>query len=164
MKRSGLGAGVALLLAAWVAWGAPPGNLWATGSEPLQVDSQTLEARGGEGVVIFQGDVVVHQGGLTLQADRVTVHGDPETRAIQTVDAEGGVRIQRADVVAVGEAAQYDAVSGIVILTGSPKVWRGRDVVAGERITLYLAENRSVVDGARAVLYPTGQTGDEAPE
>lgn len=161
MTKRVLWTGLIWLAALGFSWAAPSENLWTPGSQPLQIDSQTLEARGEEGVVVFQGDVVVHQGELTLRADRVTVHGDPDTRAIETVEAEGGVRIQRKDVVAVGETARYDAVSGVVVLTGDPKVWRGRDVVAGDRITLYLAENRSVVEGARAVLYPDQEGAPE---
>lgn len=136
---------------------------WATGKEPLQVDSRSLEARGTEGVVVFEGNVVARQGELTLQADRVEVKIDPDTREIRSVEARGAVRIQKEDVVASGREATYDAVTGVVVLTGDPKVWRGRDVVAGEKITLYLAENRSTVEGARAVLFPGRTEGGTAP-
>ena len=127
--------------------------VWKTGSEPLQVDSKTLETLGSEGIVIFQGDVVARQGDVTLQADRVEVKLDRTTREIRSVQAQGNVRIRRGDIVASGEQATYEASTGVAVLTGNPKVWRGQDVVAGDRITLHLAEDRSVVEGARAVIY-----------
>ncbi|RMG89463.1 MAG: hypothetical protein D6708_09910 [Candidatus Dadabacteria bacterium] len=71
------------------------------------------------------------------------------------------MRIRRGEVLATGREALYDAGRGTVVLQGDPKVWRGNDVVAGERITLFLAEDRSVVEGARAVIYPQGQGAGE---
>jgi lipopolysaccharide export system protein LptA len=127
----------------------------------LQVDSRSLEARGADGEVVFEGDVVARQGDLTLQSDRLDVALDTETRELRTVLARGHVRIQKGEVVATAEEASYEAGTGVVVLTGGPKVWRGKDVVAGARITLYLAENRSVVEGARAVLFPGKPAGRE---
>lgn len=151
-----------LLPVAALAAEVPLGGAWGTGKEPLQVDSRTLEVRGEEGLVVFEGDVVARQGDLTLQADRVEVTVDPDTREIRGVEARGTVRIQKGEIVASGHEASYDAGRGVVVLTGDPKVWRGRDVVAGDKITLYLAENRSVVEGARAVLFPGAPPGGEA--
>jgi len=148
----------ALLLSAWAAGvkavAAESPVAWATGSEPLQVDSRSLEARGAQGEVVFEGDVVARQGDLTLQSDRLDVALDTETRELRTVLARGRVRIQKGDLTATAEEADYDAGAGVVTLTGGPKVWRGKDVVAGDKITLYLAENRSVVEGAKAILFP----------
>ncbi|MBE0618123.1 MAG: lipopolysaccharide transport periplasmic protein LptA [Proteobacteria bacterium] len=171
MKRAWLTLAALALLVAAGAGGAraqvPTGGadgvpLWSTGSEPLQVDSRSLEARGAEGQVVFEGDVVARQGDLVLQADRLEVTMDSETRELRSVVARGKVRIQKAEIVATAAEATYDAATGVVVLTGEPKVWRERDVVAGDRITLFLAENRSVVEGARAVLFP-GKPGAGAP-
>lgn len=135
-------------------------SAWALGSEPLQVDSRSLEARGAEGLVVFEGDVVARQGDLVLQADRLEVGIDAETRELRSAVARGTVRIRREDLLATSAEATYDAAAGVIVLTGDPKVWRGRDVVAGDRITLFLAEDRSVVEGARAVLFPGAPPGE----
>ncbi len=127
---------------------------WSNGSEPLEIDSATLEARADEGLVVFQGEVVARQGDLTLHADELRVLVDKQSQEIRSVEAVGNVRIRKADLLATGERGSYEAATGVVKLYGEPKVWRGRDVVSGELITLYLAENRSVVEGARAVLFP----------
>ncbi len=127
---------------------------WGTGSEPLQVKSRSLEARGAEGQVVFEGEVVARQGDLVLQADWLEATLAGENRELRKVVARGTVRIQKAEIVATAAEATYDAATGVVVLTGEPKVWRDRDVVAGERITLFLAENRSVVEGANAVIFP----------
>lgn len=130
---------------------------WTDGKEPIQIDSQSLEARANEGVVVFRGEVVARQGEMTLQAEEVTVQVDPKTSEIRSVQARGSVRIQRAELVATGREADFDVVGGVLTLTGEAKAWQGRNVVAGERIILYLADNRTVVEGARAVLFPGEQ-------
>ena len=106
---------------------------------------------------MFRGEVVARQGEMTLQADEVTVHADPATSEIRTVEARGSVRIQRQDLVATGQQAEFDVTGGVLTLSGEAKAWQGRNVVAGERIILYLADNRTVVEGARAVLFPGQQ-------
>lgn len=130
---------------------------WTGGSEPIQIDSHSLEARADEGVVVFEGEVVARQGDLTLQADRIEVFMDPTTSEIRTAEATGSVRIQRQEMVATGRQANYDVSLGVVELSGDAKAWRGRNVVAGERIILYLADDRIVVEGAKAVLFPGNQ-------
>lgn len=165
MRSLPLWVAAALFSAAGATAAEEPRNApaWALGAEPLQVDSRTLEARSDEGRVIFEGQVTARQGELTLQADRLEVLVDRETRAVLAVTARGSVRLQKGDVLAAGDRAEYDAATGVVVLTGQPKVWRDRDVVEGERITLHLAENRSVVEGARAVLFPGAPPGRAVP-
>lgn len=152
---------VAFLLAQTTSGVEKPLSSWKTGSEPLQIDARSMDLRGSDNVVVFQGDVVARQGVLTLHADRVEVTADPKSREIRSVRANGRVRLNKDEVVASGEQADYDATKGVAVLTGSPKVWRGKDVVTGDRITLYLAEDRSVVEGAKAIIYPPakGQEG-----
>ncbi|MBI5446057.1 MAG: lipopolysaccharide transport periplasmic protein LptA [Deltaproteobacteria bacterium] len=138
---------------------AQPPAFWKSSSEPLQIDSKTLETFSGGELVVFQGDVVAKQGAVTLHSDRLEVTIDKQTRTARLVKAHGSVRIRKDEIVATGTDATYDAQTGVTVLTGSPKVWRDRDVVAGDKITLYLAEDRTVVEGAKAVIYQQGQQG-----
>ena len=143
------------------AWSADPASaLWSGGGEPLRVEADSLEIRGAEQLVLFQGHVRAVQGRMELEADALRVRVDPDNRDVREAVARGNVRIRQGEVLATGALARYDAARGIVVLEGEPKVWRGKDVVAGRRITLYLAEDRTVVEGARAVLYP-GKEGEE---
>jgi lipopolysaccharide export system protein LptA len=54
--------------------------------------------------------------------------------------AEGGV--------ATADEATYDQEFERLILTGNPTVKQGNDIVKGERITIFLNEDRSVVEGS----------------
>ena len=127
---------------------------WAEGKEPIQIDSESLEARADEGLVVFRGEVVARQGEMTLQADEVAVHADPGTGEIRTVEARGSVRIQRGETVASGQQGTFDVAAGVLTLSGEAKAWQGRNVVAGRRIVLHLGDNRMEVEGASGILYP----------
>jgi len=60
---------------------------------------------------------------------------------------------------ALGEAIR--SAQQRVVLIGNARVWRDADVVTGERITIYIAEDRSVVEGGKqervkAIFYQSG--------
>ena len=75
----------------------------------------------------------------------------------------GNVRIITKDCrTGTAKRAEYYDAEQRVVLIGDARVWRDDNVVTGERITIYLAEDRSIVEGGRVkgVFYPKNQ--DEA--
>ena len=61
--------------------------------------------------------------------------------------------------MATVEKAVYYRQDEKVVLTGKPVVKQGNDFMAGDRITIFLNENRSVVESSedkkvRAVIFP----------
>lgn len=155
-KRVGIVLAVVLALGSAVRAAPPPGvSSWKTGAEPLQVDAKSMTYLSKDNLIIFEGEVVAHQGEMTLHGDRVEVRVEEKTQEIRRVHATGNVRILKEDMVATGDVADYEALTGIAVLTGHPKVWKGKDVVVGDKITVYLADNRSVVEGTvKAVIFP----------
>jgi lipopolysaccharide export system protein LptA len=85
--------------------------------------------------------------------------GDRIVRAVST----GNVRILTKDCRAgTAKRAEYYDDEQRIVLIGDARVWRDDNVVTGERITIYLAEDRSVVEGGKqervkAVFYPRSQ-------
>jgi lipopolysaccharide export system protein LptA len=75
--------------------------------------------------------------------------------------SEGNVKIvfDNKTKTAVADKAVYLADQKVLELSGGdPKVWSGKNVVRGKKITLFRAENRSLVEGAgedqvEAILY-----------
>ena len=65
---------------------------------------------------------------------------------IVRIEAEGHVKIARGDQVALSGRAIYKPQPRVIILTDSPQVWRGKDLLTGSRITIYLDQDRSVVE------------------
>jgi lipopolysaccharide export system protein LptA len=84
---------------------------------------------------------------------------------IDRVEAEGAVKIQQGERMAVADKALYlaKALPRRLVLTGEARVWQGTNSITGYQITYYLDENRSLVDsqGSRRVraFYEQGGSG-----
>ena len=130
---------------------APPAAPAAEGKNgPVVVDSDSLESMQKEGLSIFKGNVVAKQNNSVQYADRMEVYTDSKTDRIERVVSTGNVRIITRDC-RMGTASRteyYDAEQRMVLI-GNARVWRGADIVTGERITIYLAEDRSLVEGGK---------------
>jgi lipopolysaccharide export system protein LptA len=143
---------------------APPASAPATEGKngPVVVDSDTLESMQKEGLSIFKGNVVARQNNSVQYADRMEVYTDAKSDRIERVVSTGNVRIITRDC-RMGTASRteyYDAEQRVVLI-GNARVWRESDVVTGERITIYLAEDRSLVEGGKqervkAIFYSSG--------
>ncbi|MGE0679403.1 MAG: LptA/OstA family protein [Candidatus Binatia bacterium] len=85
---------------------------------------------------------------------------------LKEIIAEGHVEIISGDRRATGKKAVFDEAQRIVVLSGDAAMQEGGNRVTGERVTVYLDEKRSVVDGgggsrrAEMVLVPQ-QEGEE---
>ena len=135
---------------------------------PVEIDSESMELRNQERTVVFLGSVSARREDMTLQADRVEVKIAEKGENVERIRALGNVRVRKKDLLASGKEGVYSVADDTVVLTGDPKVWRGRDAVAGEKIRIFLADERVEVEKARAIMYPgektsDGKTGGERP-
>lgn len=135
---------------------------------PIRIKSDRMEAMDQTGRVLFSGEVVATRDNLTIYADQLEVFyvqdsgsetEDSQKRRVREIVASGHVRITQRDIVASGQQAVYDKPSEKIVLTGDAQVWQGENRVRGERITVYLNEDRSVAEGnpeqkVEAVVYP----------
>ena len=117
---------------------------------PVTVDADSLESIQKEGLSVFKGNVAARQNNSVQYADRMEVYTDPKTDRIERVVSTGNVRIITRDcrMGTAGRSEYYDAEQRVVLI-GTARVWRDADVVTGERITIYLAEDRSLVEGGK---------------
>lgn len=133
---------------------------------PVTVDADQLENIQKEGLVVFTGNVVATQNSSTQWADRMEVYLDDKGDRIVRTISTGNVRIITRDCRSgTAKRAEYYDAEQRVVLIGNARVWRDDNMVTGERITIFLAEDRSVVEGGqqervKAVFYPKAQ--DEA--
>jgi lipopolysaccharide export system protein LptA len=103
---------------------------------------------------LFEQNVVVVDAELRITADKMTVNFD-EKNDVQLIQAEGRVVIVQEDKQARSAKAVYEVAQGTIVLTGSPEVTRGRDVLTGDTITFWRDENRMKVEPrARLVIHP----------
>lgn len=76
----------------------------------------------------------------------------PGSRAVSMVEAMGRVKIEKDGGTATCQKAVYYEEEEKIVLTGEPVAWQKGTRVTGKVITLYLAEDRSVVEGESRVL------------
>jgi lipopolysaccharide export system protein LptA len=135
--------------------------------QPITVDSDKMERFGKESLVIFTGNVVVRQSNSVQYADRMEVYLDEKGDRILRTVSTGNVRIITRDCrTGTARRAEYHDLEQRVVLSGSARVWQEDNVVSGESIVIYLAQDRSVVQGGKqervkAIFHPRGdQPGD----
>lgn len=73
-------------------------------------------------------------------------------RSVSMIEATGRVRIQKADGRATCRKAVFYQDEEKIVLTGDPVAWQKGTRVTGKQITMFLAEERSVVEGGSRVM------------
>lgn len=137
--------------------------------ESMVITSDSLEIDNKEGLVIFTGNVDARNDSFIIRCQKMRLYynsiesGKPSTGGGIKVDrivATGSVKINR---IIGGEAEADEAIyyqkDEKLVLTGSPVVKQGPDFVEGSKITLFLRDKKSIVEGSernkvRAVLSP----------
>ena len=132
----------------------------ANPDQPVNVDADKLESDQKQGLVIFTGNVIAQQNGSTQYADRMEVYLDSASNRVLRTVSTGSVKIITRDCrTGTAQRAEYYDAEQRVVLIGDARVWQDENVVTGDRITIYLAEDRSVVEGGpqgrvKGVFYP----------
>lgn len=135
----------------------------------MVIKSKTLEMNDKNKTVIFTGNVKATRSDFVITCQKLIVFykslpgekdtGKSETK-IEKIVATGKVRINRGQGgVATAEKAVYYQQEEKVVLTVNPVVQRGNDFIEGDRITIFLKDNRSIVESSgdkevRAVIFP----------
>lgn len=157
-----------------------------SGKGPVRIDSDSLELDYKASMVTYTGNVQVSQDDITMTSDRLAITYDPaavrhpdEARAkssgagndadrIKQIVAEGNVKIRQGSRLAEGRRAVFDQAKQTVVLSDGAVLHDGPNQVAGERVIVYLQEERSVVESGsrsrvKAVLYPGKDDAKTSP-
>lgn len=169
--KPAVGGGAAAKPAAKDATGNPLGQLSLSSSkDPIHVTSDELEFDYEANRVVYRGTVNVVQGDIAIDCKELVINlaraGERDDLQLQEVVAIGDVVITQGQRKATGGRAVFDQVKRHVTLLENPMLRDGPNEVAGERIVVYLDENRSVVESSpkkrvSAILYP-GSDGAKA--
>jgi lipopolysaccharide export system protein LptA len=155
--------------------------------QPISVTSKKFSARNVPGgkEAVFEGEVKVRQGELTLTCDKLAIVYDEErakasadsgarhapkelqsVSGIKSIIASGNVKIVQNERMATAGKAEYDNLRRTITLTdGPPRLWQGPDVMMAHTVIIYLDENRSELRGGdgsviKAVINPGKQKRD----
>ena len=143
---------------------------------PIIIHSDSLEIDQKERSIVFRGKVKATSGDMVVDCRKMIVYySDSETqekpmaesRGIEKIVASGDVSITQPDgsVARAGKAVFFQKEEKVV-LTGDPFVQQGLDSVEGHKITMFLGENRSIVEGSKkkrvkAKIFPKEEKGKE---
>jgi lipopolysaccharide export system protein LptA len=119
-------------------------------SQPVTVDADRMERFGKESLIIFTGHVVARQNNSVQYADRMEVYLDENGDKILRTVSTGSVRIVTRDCkTGTAKRAEYFDLEQRVVLIGDARVWQDDNVVSGDTITIFLAQDRNVVVGGK---------------
>ncbi|MFC1461067.1 lipopolysaccharide transport periplasmic protein LptA [Verrucomicrobiota bacterium] len=111
-------------------------------------------------IAVFEGDVVVIDPEMNIEADRLTVVF-AEDNKVSTIEAVGNVVIKQEDKTGFGKKAFYYVKEGKIVLTGNPRVQRKSDELKGTTITFFRDSGRMVCEpNAVLKLYSTPEVKD----
>jgi lipopolysaccharide export system protein LptA len=137
-------------------------------AQPVTVDADKMERFGKEGLIVFTGNVVARQNNSVQYADRMEVYLDEGGDKILRTVSTGAVRIITRDCrTGTARRAEYYDLEQRVVLIGNARVWQEDNVVSGDTITIFLSQDRSVVQGGKqervkAVFYPKDAKDDSS--
>lgn len=152
-----------------IAWASLP--IFSYGQESKTatvITSDTMTASSEKNQAVFKGSVKLVQGELIVFSDIMIVffkekvpapgasppspsNGEP-AKEIHMIEARGHVRIFKGESRATSEHALYYKQEEKVILRGAPVAWQEGTKISGPKMTMYLRENRSVVEGGTRVV------------
>ncbi|HPD56980.1 MAG TPA: LptA/OstA family protein [Smithellaceae bacterium] len=144
--------------------------------EPIEINSDRMDAYNQEKLVKFSGHAVVKQGDKLLKADELRLYYKEEPKKqvkkgkkpfdasgiMDRISATGNVSSTQGERTVSGDEATYYHETGQVIITGNVVMREGKNVVKGCRVTIYLNENKGKVEQCepgtservQAIIYP----------
>jgi len=141
---------VALLL---IAAAPGPGVREKADREPIVVTSDRMEADELGKTVTFTGKVTLKKETMTLTADHLVVYYDDVDRTVREIEARDNVVVHQEGRVAMANKAVYYSKDEKIVLTGEPRIIENENHLGGERITLFMRSERSIVESGTVLFY-----------
>lgn len=122
--------------------------------KPVKITSKTMEADNKRNMVTFKGDVVVKQEDIVIFSDTMKVSYEPKG-GINRVEASGNVKMSQENRIATGKKLVFYNPEQKIVMTGSPKIWQGDNLISCEKVTVLLEDNKIVFEGkVDSIIYP----------
>ena len=134
-----------------------PAQSWALvgdSEQPISVEADSLEVREAENVSIYKGNVILVQGSLKIQSDRLVIHFN-EARELALMEMTGSpARFRRLDDdrnEIRGNARQIDYTQSntLLELRGDAQFSQAGDIIEGELIRINIQTNNIEAGGGK---------------
>ncbi len=133
----------------------------------LSITSKKMTLNNQVNSIIFEGDVVIEQETMILKANAVEAVFEPaaerenglienaeKKRSLTTITATGDIEFIHGVRTVYANRVVYFKKDEKMVFTGSPNIRKGHDVLKGEKITVFIQEDRVVVEGGEAIIHP----------
>ena len=125
---------------------------------PVTVTSETATADNQAHTALFEKNVIAKTTDMTMYADWMLVYYTDPGGDITKIESKGNVKVLKEDkVITSKEATYYADAPERIVFTGSPRAFDGQNVVSGTKITYYVDDERSVVEGSSKVIMKNKQ-------
>jgi len=130
-----------------------------TARYPLLIDADKLDIQGKKEEAFWHGHVKVKRGTTNITCDRLVAHYT-QAQEVKRVECDGNVEVLDQDKWAKGDHADFDNITGILIVTGNPEAKQGANHVRGTKVVFHLDDDIIDVDDAVAVLKKQAEGAD----
>lgn len=147
-----------------------------TGDTGISITSHKMTVRNQENLMIFEGKVIVIKEDLTINADQLKVYfvsspqgilssdgesknkkdsnndkneKNAQVKEVSSMEATGNVTLRQGDKRGKADKATYYKKDDMIILMGNAEIWEKDYNVKGKRMTIYLGEERSIVEESK---------------
>lgn len=120
-------------------------------SVPVDIVADALTLKNAERTAIWAGHVVVHRGPTTLTAPEMVAHYDERGEVTRMV-GRGGVEAIEPNRWARGQQATYDALLGVLVVTGRPTARQGTTRMRGTKVTMRTGTDLVEVENAVTLI------------
>lgn len=125
-------------------------------STPVEVEANEMEIIDADKQAIFRGKVNAVRGSQNIRSDVMTVFyadvkqpdGTSKSQASK-LDAKGNVTITTRKQVITGEWAKMDILANTLLVGGRVKLVEGKTTLQGEKLTVDLNTERTLMSGGR---------------
>jgi lipopolysaccharide export system protein LptA len=90
---------------------------------------------------------------MLLTADHLVVYYDDVDKGVREIEAHDNVVVRQEGRVALANKAVYYSKDEKIVLTGEPRIIENENQLGGERITLFMRSERSIVEGGKVLIY-----------
>lgn len=139
--------------------GTSTGGLFADKDTPVVITADSMELQRKTGTIVYRGNVLVVRDDVKIASDTLFARYGADDGGLRSVVAEGTVRVHHGGREMTGDKAVFDGVAETITVSGDNTTVRdGNNSISGDRITIYMKEDRSVVENSggrvRAVIFP----------
>jgi lipopolysaccharide export system protein LptA len=121
--------------------------------EPLVITSNRMHAEKLGDKVTFEENVTLKKEGMTLTSDVMDVYYNEGSKEISKVEAHGNVAVHKDGRVALSKNAVYSRKEDTIVLTGDASIIENENRIGGEKITLFMTDDRSIIEGKGKVMF-----------